>query len=239
MCGTLWPLAFCEASSATVLFATSTEYFLWNGDALTLTRFGADFASDEDFLARMTVRGGVIDRLGALEDLPPDHDRLYWRLDAEQHMLVWEVDGCQPGDVELLDPTHLVLDDFTTETALSTRTFPAPTLQHLLNPLTIDVDSSEATLLNNPDPYGCAALSDDEDNADEDETAPTLAPTAPRLAIKEYTNLAAHTVLAHLDPGSQKKATGSGSSAGSALPAGQKSKWMPQRTLWGNNNNGW
>ncbi|KAJ6614937.1 hypothetical protein B0H10DRAFT_2043291 [Mycena sp. CBHHK59/15] len=103
--GTLRPLAFREASSATVLFAAGAEYFLWNGDALTLTRFGTDFALDEDFLARMTARGGVIDRLGAVEDLPLDYDRLYWRLDAEQRALAWEVDGRRPRDVDLLDPS--------------------------------------------------------------------------------------------------------------------------------------
>ncbi|KAJ6557090.1 hypothetical protein B0H10DRAFT_2121297 [Mycena sp. CBHHK59/15] len=82
------PLAFREGTSPSVLVAAGVEYFLWNGDALTLTRFGADFASDEDFLARMTARAA-----------------LYWRLDAEQRALAWEVDGRRRRDVELLDPS--------------------------------------------------------------------------------------------------------------------------------------
>ncbi|KAJ7503587.1 ribonuclease H-like domain-containing protein [Mycena galericulata] len=134
---------------------------------------------------------------------------------------------------------RLVLDDFTAETAPPTSNFPAPTLQ---DPFPIDVDSSEDTLFNNPDPYGQAALSDDEDDADEDaETvmAPTPEPTAPRLAIEEYINLAAPAILARLDPGNHKKVTGNGSSAGSTVPAGQKSKWTPQSTAWGTNNDGW
>ncbi|KAJ6587270.1 hypothetical protein B0H10DRAFT_1961511 [Mycena sp. CBHHK59/15] len=58
--GTLRPLVFREGTSPYVLVAAGAEYFLWNGDALTLTRFGADFASDEDFLARMAARAASL-----------------------------------------------------------------------------------------------------------------------------------------------------------------------------------
>ncbi|KAJ7501814.1 hypothetical protein B0H11DRAFT_1991221 [Mycena galericulata] len=91
--GTLRPLAFRESAGPIVLVAAGPEYYLWDGDALTLTRFGADFDSDEDFLARHAGPEHIIDLMGVAEDLPADYDDLYWRLDEEQRGLALQMGG--------------------------------------------------------------------------------------------------------------------------------------------------
>ncbi|KAJ7486330.1 hypothetical protein B0H11DRAFT_2015690 [Mycena galericulata] len=99
--GTLRPLAFSESAGPIVLVAAGAEYYLWDGDALTLIRFGADFDSDEDFLARHAGPEHIIDYMGVVEDLPADYDDLYWRLDAEQRRLASQMGG---GPDSLLNP---------------------------------------------------------------------------------------------------------------------------------------
>ncbi|KAJ6528253.1 hypothetical protein DFH09DRAFT_1094513 [Mycena vulgaris] len=86
---------------------------------------------------------------------------------------------------------------------------PAPTLQDLLNPIPLAPNSSEATLFNNPDPYGHADHEEDEE--DDMDTGPVVrrSSNARRLAIEHYVNLKAPALLARLDPGSLTKATGS------------------------------
>jgi hypothetical protein len=53
---------------------------------------------------------------------------------------------------------RLSLESFGTETQPPTRSLPVPTLQDLLNPVPVAVDSSEVTLFNNPDPYAAMQL---------------------------------------------------------------------------------
>ncbi|KAJ7784033.1 hypothetical protein B0H14DRAFT_3507050 [Mycena olivaceomarginata] len=60
--------------------------------------------------------------------------------------------------------SRLSLDNFDGDTLPPTRTLPAPSLQDLLNPIPLDPTLSEATLFSNPDPYGQAALDEDEDD---------------------------------------------------------------------------
>jgi hypothetical protein len=62
---------------------------------------------------------------------------------------------------------RLTLDSFDTTTKPPTRTLPVPTLQDLLNPVPLDPsvsDEAEALLFKNPDPYGNAALEEDEED---------------------------------------------------------------------------
>ncbi|KAJ7927229.1 hypothetical protein B0H13DRAFT_2312838 [Mycena leptocephala] len=70
--------------------------------------------------------------------------------------------------------SRLSLDNFDESTPPPTRTFPAPTLQDLLNPIPLAPDPSEATLFANPDPYGHQALEDDEDDAPDKDAPPSI-----------------------------------------------------------------
>ncbi|KAJ7811682.1 hypothetical protein B0H14DRAFT_3880001 [Mycena olivaceomarginata] len=62
---------------------------------------------------------------------------------------------------DLHDFRHYVLDPIKMK---DIGTLPAPSLQDLLNPIPLDPTLSEATLFSNPDPYGQAALDEDEDD---------------------------------------------------------------------------
>ncbi|KAJ7110617.1 hypothetical protein C8R44DRAFT_883748 [Mycena epipterygia] len=107
--GALRPLAFSDFDDPVVLFGAGADYYLWNGASLALTRFGSNFASDEDFLSRLAVvpiRPGF-EELGITEDLAADYPELCCRVDWEQRTLVWEKDGIilpQTKYKNLLDP---------------------------------------------------------------------------------------------------------------------------------------
>ncbi|KAJ7486276.1 hypothetical protein B0H11DRAFT_2278953 [Mycena galericulata] len=104
--GPLRPLAFRDLGpSPHVLVAAGTEYYFWNGDEMTLTRYGAGFASDEDFLAQHSdPQCRYFDRRVVKEDFPADYDKIYCRLDAEQRLLAWKLEGRLDPDRSLLDP---------------------------------------------------------------------------------------------------------------------------------------
>ncbi|KAJ6573460.1 hypothetical protein DFH09DRAFT_1151904 [Mycena vulgaris] len=105
--GTIRPLAFCEATEPVLLFAADGSYFLYEGAPETLIRFGADFTSDEDFLARVTAENpvGFATCVYPVDYLPEDFfDKIHPRLDAEQLLKEWEVYGRRPYNMDLLDP---------------------------------------------------------------------------------------------------------------------------------------
>jgi hypothetical protein len=64
--GEIRPLAFCDSTDPIVLATVGAEYVLWDDENLTLTRYGAYFASDEDFLARTLL----LRFQGTVHDLP-------------------------------------------------------------------------------------------------------------------------------------------------------------------------
>ncbi|KAJ6526312.1 hypothetical protein B0H19DRAFT_1275684 [Mycena capillaripes] len=140
---------------------------------------------------------------------------------------------------------QLSLDKFDVE-AGPPRTLPAPTLQELLNPILMAADPSDDTMFNNPDPYGAAALDEEEesDNKDVEMLSPEQGPRvvrsfdAPRLAIEEYINLETTALLARLEPNGAKNA-GSAASAPVAPTATQKEKWTAEKTSWAKKDAGW
>lgn len=139
--------------------------------------------------------------------------------------------------------SRLSLDNFDGDTLPPTRTLPAPSLQDLLNPIPLDPTLSEATLFSNPDPYGQAALDEDEDDGGDDgdmEPAPVIVRSfdARRLAIEQFVNLESPAVLVRLNLG-PKNMAGSTSSARSIPVVAPKAKWTPQSATWGKDNGGW
>ncbi|KAJ7107388.1 hypothetical protein C8R44DRAFT_885404 [Mycena epipterygia] len=134
----------------------------------------------------------------------------------------------------------LSLDTLDGTTPPPTKIPPAPTLQDLLNPIPLTPNPSEATLFNNPDPYGQAALEEDESDEEGTDGLPAViirSSDARRLAIEQYINLEAPALLARLDPGSAKP-TGS-TSAASSPASTQKPKWTAQSTARGKDDGGW
>ncbi|KAJ7291717.1 hypothetical protein C8J57DRAFT_1588271 [Mycena rebaudengoi] len=87
--GQIRPLAFCYSTDPVVLVSVGAEYVLWDDKDQTLTRYGSDFASDEDFLARTPLPRSQ----GTVHQLPLNHDDVLCRVDAEQRRLVYTVEG--------------------------------------------------------------------------------------------------------------------------------------------------
>ncbi|KAF8177299.1 hypothetical protein K438DRAFT_1978594 [Mycena galopus ATCC 62051] len=138
--------------------------------------------------------------------------------------------------------SRLSLDNFDETTPPPTRTFPAPTLHDLLNPIPLAPNPSEATLFDNPDPYGHQALEDDEDDALDQNVPPPIiirSSDARRLAIEILVNLEAPALLARLNPPTMTKPSTDTSTARSTPPVPQKEKWTAKNASWGNDSGGW
>ncbi|KAJ6564274.1 hypothetical protein B0H19DRAFT_1067853 [Mycena capillaripes] len=138
--------------------------------------------------------------------------------------------------------SRLTLDNFDENTSPPTRTFPAPTLQDLLNPIPLAPNPSEATLFDNPDPYGHRALEDDDDGAPDENASPSIiirSSDARRLAIETLVNLEAPALLARLNPPTVTKPSAGTSAARSTPPVPQKEKWSPKNASWGKDSGGW
>jgi hypothetical protein len=120
---------------------------------------------------------------------------------------------------------RLTLDSFDATAQPPTRTLPVPTLHDLLNPVPLDPsvsDEAEAMLFKNPDPYGNAALEEDEDY-EFPESAVIRSLDAPRLAIEEYIELQKPALVARLSPDGSRK--------GPATKAGPKKLPLLLRSL--------
>ncbi|KAJ6614050.1 hypothetical protein B0H10DRAFT_2221656 [Mycena sp. CBHHK59/15] len=79
--GAIRPLAFLRACDPCLVFAADGEYYYINTCTEFLERFGGDFASDDEFLARLPGLKGV------LEAFPADTYKMYAAVCREQQRL--------------------------------------------------------------------------------------------------------------------------------------------------------
>ncbi|KAJ6623807.1 hypothetical protein B0H10DRAFT_2213171 [Mycena sp. CBHHK59/15] len=113
-------------------------------------------------------------------------------------------------------------------------------LQEVFGAKTMAPNLSEATLFDNPDPYGHTALEEDKDNSDTQEgTVIVRSFDAHRLAIEVLVNLEAPALVGRLTPENATKPTAGTSTARSTPAAPQKAKWTASSASWGKNDGGW
>jgi hypothetical protein len=129
---------------------------------------------------------------------------------------------------------RLNLDNFDTSTPPPTRVLAPPTLQDLLNPVPLNPGESEveeALLFNNPHPYGAT-------QEDDDYEFPAVIRSSGfrRLAIEDFVNLEADTLLARLVPNTTTKKGSAKTPAAPKAPA--KSAWTPKSTAWAKESDG-